>query len=129
MAPQMKPAIALSVAALLAACAAIPPASIREGPVALRQTAYVDGPSVTPLEVIEDSRCPADVQCIWAGRVVVRTKIHLGSGDMIRDLVQGEPIGIADGALELTAITLAPRAGVELGAKDYRFTYRFDGGL
>lgn len=125
----MKPAIALSVAALLAACAAIPPASIREGPVALGQTVYVDGPSVTPLELIEDSRCPADVQCIWAGRVVVRTKIHLGSGDVTRDLIQGEPIGIADGALELTAVTPAPRTDLELGPEDYRFTYRFDGGL
>jgi hypothetical protein len=125
----MKPAIALSALALLAACAAIPPAPIHEGPVALGQTAYVDGPSVTPLEVIEDSRCPADVQCIWAGRVVVRTKIHLGSGDMIRDLVQGEPIGIADGALELTAVTPVPRTDVELGPENYRFTYRFDGAL
>jgi hypothetical protein len=129
MAPQMKHAIALSAPAILAACAAIPPAAIHEGPVALGQTAYVDGPRVTPLEVIEDSRCQADVQCIWAGRVVVRTRIHLGSGDMVRDLALGEPIGVADGAMELVAVAPERRTAGELEMEDYRFTYRFEGGL
>ena len=29
--------------------------------------------SITPKEVVSDSRCPSDVQCIWAGTVEVRT--------------------------------------------------------
>jgi len=126
----MKHAIFLSAPTLLAACAAIPPPPIHEGPVALGQTAYVDGPSVTPLEVIEDSRCAADVQCIWAGRVVVRTQIHLGSGNLTRDLVIGEPVQVADGALELIGVEPSPSdAGIQRDKADYRFTFRFDGGL
>lgn len=35
-----------------------------EGPVRLGEIAAVDGPRVRPDRVIEDSRCPADVQCI-----------------------------------------------------------------
>lgn len=126
----MKQAIVLPAIALLAACAAIPAAPVREGPVALGQTAYVDGPRVTPLELVEDSRCPADVQCVQAGRVVVRTKIHLGGSDLKRDLTLGEPVGIADGALELVSVEPdPPSAGSQPEPGEYRFTFRFNGGL
>ncbi|MCC4589494.1 hypothetical protein LL962_20790 [Xanthomonas sp. NCPPB 1067] len=50
-----------------------------EGPVGLGETAAVDGPKVRPDQVIEDSRCPADVQCIQAGRLIVRATV-IGGG-------------------------------------------------
>ena len=31
---------------------------------------------IIPLEIVEDSRCPADVQCVWAGRLVARVQIQ-----------------------------------------------------
>src|SRR3546814_14872369 len=34
--------------------------------------------AVTPLAVIEDSRCPRDVQCVWQGRVMLRAQLDLG---------------------------------------------------
>src|SRR3546814_2440709 len=40
--------------------------------VALCQKAYVDGPLVQPVAVVEDSRCPMNVRCVWAGRVRVK---------------------------------------------------------
>ncbi|MBX4206491.1 hypothetical protein KW784_01765 [Candidatus Parcubacteria bacterium] len=35
-----------------------------------------NGLYITPLKVTEDSRCPADVQCVWAGRVVLSAKLE-----------------------------------------------------
>ena len=53
----------------LAACATTPAApQDRIARAGLNERVYVDGPYVTPLAVIEDSRCPTDAQCIWAGR-------------------------------------------------------------
>jgi hypothetical protein len=91
----------------------------------------VDGPAVTPVEVLEDSRCPADVQCVWAGRLRLRTTIHLGAGDRTRELVLGEPVPVADGLLELAGAWVEPAtgAGVAITPADYRFAFRFDGGL
>ena len=89
----------------------------------------VDGPQVTPLEVLEDSRCPDQVTCVWAGRVRLKARIHLGSGDQTRELVLGEPVPVADGALELTRVTPARSADGDIAPADYRFTFRFDGGF
>lgn len=95
----------------------------------LGERVQVDGPAVTPLEVLEDSRCPAGVQCVWAGRLRLRATIHLGAADETRDLTLGEPTQVADGTLELVEVSPVPVAGGMIAPTDYRFTFRFDGGI
>ncbi len=65
----------------LTGCAAGGPVASQpiEGPVRLGEVAAVDGPKVRPDSVIEDSRCPTDVQCIVEGRLIVRVTV-LGGG-------------------------------------------------
>ncbi len=42
----------------------------------LNETADLgNGLTVTPLQVLEDSRCPADVVCVWAGRLRLRANV------------------------------------------------------
>jgi len=116
---------------LLTACAGTPPLEgERHLPTAgIGERIMVDGPQLTVLEVLEDSRCPADVQCVWAGRLRLRATIHLGAGDQARELVLGEPVQIADGTLELVEAWPRPIVGEAIAPADYRFTFRFDGGL
>ena len=47
------------------------------------QTAYIESESMLVEfdKVAHDSRCPSDVQCIWAGRVIIHLKISKQSGD------------------------------------------------
>src|SRR3546814_15909501 len=60
----------LAAAFALSACATTAGAPLPDGSdVALGQKAYVDGPPVQPVEVAEDSRCPMNARCVWAGRV------------------------------------------------------------
>ncbi len=133
----MKNAIfAASLPFALTACAVIPapPAAPAEsGPAlawaALGQRADVGGPAVTPLEVLEDSRCPSDVQCVWAGQVRIRAVIHLGSGDSMRELISGKPEQVADGTLELVDVHPANTSEAAIAHGDYRFGFRFMGGL
>ncbi len=94
------------------------------------QRTYVDGPSVTPLELLEDSRCPAEVMCVWEGQVRIKARIHLGSGDEIREMTMGKPIQVADGTLNL--VQVLPEKGKrseEAPEAEYRFGFRFMGGL
>ena len=65
----------------------------------LDQRVYVDGPWVTPLAVVEDSRCPVGVQCISAGRTRVMVRIDLGSRSEYRELCSDKPLQVADGAV------------------------------
>ncbi|WP_420010241.1 hypothetical protein [Xanthomonas sacchari] len=122
-------ALAALMALSLAGCAAGGPVASRpiEGPVRLGEIAAVDGPRVRPDRVIEDSRCPADVQCIQAGRLVVRATVLGGGWSKEMDLTLGTPVPVADGMLTLTDATPAPISG-ENAASAARFTFKFQGG-
>jgi len=96
---------------------------------ALGQRVYVDGPQVTPLEVLEDSRCPASTMCVWAGRVRLSVKIDLGSGSQIREIATDDPIQVADGQLSLVEVTPGRQKPDIIEPADYRFGFRFAGGI
>ena len=66
-------------------------------------TAMVNGVALRPLAVVEDSRCPINVQCVWAGRLVVRTRLTLRGGAEARetDFTLGVPQTIPGGILTL----------------------------
>jgi len=116
---------------LLSACATTSqPEGERHLPsAAIGETVMVDGPQLTVVELLEDSRCPADVQCIHAGRVRVRVALHLGAGDRMLDLTLGEPVQVADGALELVAVQPGRMTAEAIAPAAYRFSFRFDGGF
>jgi hypothetical protein len=120
----------LAILALIAGCASSsPPARSGLAYARLGQTVYVDGPRVTPLAVVEDSRCPTGVACVWAGRLRISARIDLGSGSRTREMTLGEPQQVADGTLELVEATPHPTAKRHIEFGDYRFGFRFMGGL
>lgn len=115
------------LALLLAACATLPAPA---GPsAALGQQAYVDGVKVTPLQVLEDSRCPINARCVWAGRIIVRAAVAGGSWRRTLDLELAQPQPVADGQLTLIAAEPGKMAGAETDPRAYRFTFAFQGGL
>ena len=95
----------------------------------LGQTVTVGGPKVTPLKVLEDSRCPMEARCIWAGRVRLSVRIETGAGTKVQELASDKPLPVADGVLELQGV-MPPRSTQHpLKPSDYRFTLKFSGGL
>ena len=111
---------------LLAGCTSAHPT---EGPVRLGQIAAVNGPKVRADQVVEDSRCPTNIQCVWAGRLVVRATVLGGGWSRQVDLTLGTPVNVADGQLALVAATPERRAGQGSKPLPYRFTFQFQGGL
>ncbi|SFG05926.1 hypothetical protein SAMN05518801_106193 [Novosphingobium sp. CF614] len=96
---------------------------------ALGQTVTVDGPRVTPIEVLEDSRCPMNARCVWAGQVRLRVRIDLGSGGTMQEITSGKPVQVADGSLELAEVQPEKVTGGTIDPATYRFGFRFMGGL
>lgn len=129
----MKIAPALAAPLLLAACATTaetsPPPEDGIARAGLGQRVYVDGPVVTPLAVIEDSRCPMNARCVWAGRTRLSVKIGLGSRSETREIASDAPIHVADGELSLVEVQPDLMAGRQVEPADYRFGFRFAGGL
>jgi hypothetical protein len=96
------------------------------GPVAaIGQVALVDGIQVRPIGLLEDSRCPALVQCIWAGRVRIEALIqfHGGSEELRSEMTLGEAITLPEGNVTLQAAVPAPVAGKVIAPSEYRFTF------
>lgn len=79
--------------------------------------------SVTPIEVVEDSRCPAGVQCIQAGRIRVKTLISNGTKTVERIFQLEDPITFDNIAFTMTVVSPAKKADVQLKATDYRFVF------
>lgn len=91
-------------------------------PVAIGQSVTVNGVAIGVLELLEDSRCPVDVQCIQAGTVRVRVAIDSLSSDFT--LVLGEPQEINGKKVTLSAVVPAEmRSTTQVDSSDYRFTF------
>lgn len=118
-------------ALLLSACATTAGAPLPDGSdVALGQKAYVDGPLVRPVEVVEDSRCPMNARCVWAGRVRVKMLWFRGNGEKQPfEVTLGEPVQLADGQFTLESVRPEKMTNVTIKPLDYRFSFRFAGGL
>lgn len=114
----------LALPLLLAACVTTSAAQVvPDGSARIGQTVNVGGPKVRPLKVVQDSRCPAEVTCVWAGTVVLRAEVITGRGKRVMELTLDKPVRVADGMLTLKDV----RPGI--GQGPYRFYFDFKGGL
>lgn len=114
----------------LSACAVIPDAPVVTGvplpegtPVTLMQPVQVGDVVVTPREVVEDSRCPINARCVWAGRLIVRTRIDGAGWRDTADITLGETFGTHGYVIALTSGEPGTVAGQETPPEAYRFTY------
>jgi hypothetical protein len=115
-------AVATLIALLLTACATVPPPSA--GPTAgLGQVAVVGALKIRPIEVTEDSRCPATVQCAWAGRLSVRARMNGPGWTQIRDFELGVFQAVDQYRVTLIAAEPQKAAPGEIDPSAYRFTF------
>lgn len=117
---------ALSLAALASACTVLPPVAPPSPPppaildrgasaialatIAVGGQAYLNGISIEPRGVVEDSRCPADVRCVWAGRLILEVLVGLpGQAPVLRQLTLGQPVAMPTGGMLTLAAAFPPR--------------------
>jgi hypothetical protein len=116
-------ALLLAPIALLGTSApAAPPAARGVTFARLGETVRIGGVKVTPLTLREDSRCPAEVRCVWAGRLRLLVRI----GRDTRELTLGRPAPMAGGTLLLASVLPARHRNTAMAPRAYRFGFRFD---
>lgn len=110
------------------------------GPVEIGQSIIVDGPKVTPIRVLEDSRCPTNVMCVWAGQVRLLVKVEGGSWSKELEISTIKPVQVADGTLTLRLVEPQRTIGkgpdgqekggqAVLNPPPYKFWFSFAGGF
>jgi hypothetical protein len=118
----------LLVLLALARCAPAPPLSAEAGTVTARlgEEVRLGNLRIRPVAVLEDSRCPADVTCVWAGRIRVRVAVS-GAGEPVMELNQ--LVAVPGGSLSLVAVAPpkrhSPPPGVDRNAPQ-SFAFRLD---
>lgn len=78
------------------------------------------------VELIEDSRCPTDTNCIWAGnaKIKVRVKKNGRSHDLTLDTNgAGQTVKVEGYSLKLTALTPEPRSNIRINRNGYVATF------
>jgi hypothetical protein len=77
------------------------------------------------VDVTEDSRCPSDVQCVWAGEVKVRLSLRRGLDEPIRTEVrEGEAMALDGYRVILVRVTPYPMSTRPPRPNDYRATLK-----
>ena len=75
---------------------------------------------LTPVKLLEDSRCPTGVQCISAGRV--RVSVRIDGAEPV-ELTQGQPLSVSAGTLTLVETYPERRKDWTLYPDEYRFGF------
>ncbi len=88
----------------------------------LGQLAVFKDITVRAVEVVEDSRCPKDVQCIQAGTVRLKVDIAAALGTAPSIITLGRVFTTEGEAITLSAVTPEKNSKVTIGNSDYRFT-------
>lgn len=88
----------------------------------INETGESHGWSVTPVALAEDSRCPADVQCIQAG--TVRVSVRIGDATAKEQtLTLLEPVLIEGGRITLLKVDPTPLPTTLIEKSAYHFTF------
>ena len=123
-------AIVLALGPLtLAACATVPAESATTGTSTARygETANVGPMLVRPIALVEDSRCPINARCVWAGRLVIKSEVtyHGGSEQFRGNMTLGTPLVLGKESVMLVAGEPGKLAGAEGNPPASRFTFEY----
>lgn len=81
--------------------------------------------NLTPISIEEDSRCPADVQCIWAGQVRVKVLVEPAGANYTVFATLGQPMGVDGGTLLVEQVTPQRTSTAQIPPNHYRVTIRY----
>ena len=119
----MKQFLIVSFLVLLAGCAGSRFAPLEGMPTALGETVRVGSLQATPRSVVEDSRCPQDVRCIQAGRLVVSTQLAGEGWAETVPLTLGEPYAAHGATVTLVAGRPEQVSERRTPRNEYRFIF------
>ena len=90
----------------------------------LNQRVLSKGILITPLVVVSDSRCPANVNCIWAGEVELRVKLEKGTVSREVVLKSGASVTFEGNTVTFTEVYPQKTSTTSIPSAGYRFTFR-----
>ena len=82
------------------------------------------------LRVVEDSRCPVDVTCVWEGNAAVEIGLTAGSGPthvhVLHTVLEPRAVDVSGVRVTLVGVAPEPREGEPIPADDYVASLRVE---
>jgi hypothetical protein len=79
------------------------------------------------VSVTEDSRCPSDTTCVWAGEVKAQVEVREGSNQpKVVELGLGGETSVGDHRVTLVRVEPQPTSTARIAAQLYRATLKVD---
>jgi hypothetical protein len=78
-----------------------------------------------PVEILEDSRCPRYVTCVWRGRITVKFAVR-GAQPIV--LENDKPMPFGGGTLTLVGASPLSNRGEKIPHQSFRFQLRYTRG-
>ena len=88
-----------------------------------KQVAAKGGLKITFVELVEDSRCPVDVECIWAGNAKIKVRVTKNGRSKVLELntMGGAAVpSYAGYRFKLQGLTPKPRSNVRINRNGYQ---------
>lgn len=88
-----------------------------------KQVTARGGVKITFVELVEDSRCPVDVDCVWAGNAKIKVRVTKNGRSKILELnTMGRiaPPEFGGYKFKLMGLTPQPRSNIRINRNGYR---------
>ncbi len=92
----------------------------------LYETKTVQDTTFNVWAVTEDSRCPIDVQCVWAGRVIIAMNIATAMGTSTQELELGKFVTTENKKITLVEVTPAQKQNHKIADGEYAFIFKIE---
>jgi hypothetical protein len=79
------------------------------------------------VRVVDDSRCPSDVTCVWAGEVKVQLSTRINAAEAVQhEITAGQQATV--GALRLIVVKVQPEpiSTRKISPEEYRVTLKVE---
>ena len=90
--------------------------------VQINKAVTLNGLKIEFVELVEDSRCPADVQCVWAGNAKIKIRVTKNRKSQVLELEmidKGMKPNFGNYQLKLKALTPELRSNVRINRNGY----------
>ena len=88
-----------------------------------KQVAAKGGLKITFVELVEDSRCPVDVECVWAGNAKIKVRVTRNGRSKVLELNtmgSAEVPSYAGYRFKLQGLTPKPRSNIRINRNGYQ---------
>jgi hypothetical protein len=115
----------LGLIALLTGCGPADQPTSQDNGTAFDQKSVMNGLTVIPIELLEDSRCPANADCAWPGQVRISAKWMREQDNGTVELTSGYPTTVSNGNLTLIKVSPVRATTEKIERGSYRFEFDF----